>query len=293
METTHPKVGDGTSESFFSVMSCDVEDYFQVSAFESLVPKDRWSSIECRIPANVEKVLARLEEYDARATFFTLGWVAQNYPEVVRQIAAAGHEIASHGMQHIRVWSQSSTEFFEDASRAKQLLEDISGCAVRGYRAASWSIDKRTPWAWEELARAGYEYSSSIYPVNHDHYGSPDLPTSAYIEPSSGLLEIPASTTNLFGRRVPIAGGGYFRLYPLSFSRWLINREAGRSTSPYIFYFHPWELDPAQPRVAGADRKARFRHYLNLDKFESRWVSLLKDYRWDRMDRLYVDSQLT
>ena len=275
------------------VMSCDVEDYFQVSAFESLVPRDRWSVVECRIPANVDKALERLEANDARATFFTLGWVAGHHPEVVRRISDAGHEVASHGMQHKRVWTQTPEEFFEDASRAKKLLEDVSGQAVRGYRAASWSMDERTPWAWQELAKAGYEYSSSIYPVNHDHYGSPDSPTSAYIDKSSGLLEIPASTTRLFGRRVPISGGGYFRLYPLSLSRWFINREVRRSRAPYIFYFHPWELDPGQPRMSKADRKAKFRHYLNLDQFESRWVALLKEYRWDRMDRLYVDVGLS
>ena len=282
-----PPNGGGTS---VHVMSCDVEDYFQVSAFESIVPRDRWGSVECRIPGNIDKALQRLDEHQAKATFFTLGWVAENHPDVVRRISDAGHEVASHGMQHIRVWSQTSEEFFEDASRSKKLLEDVSGRAVRGYRAASWSIDERTPWAWQELARAGYEYSSSIYPVNHDHYGSPDSPRAAYVDSTSGLLEVPASTTQLFGRRVPIAGGGYFRLYPLSVSRWFINRELRRSNSPYIFYFHPWELDPAQPRMEQANRKAKFRHYLNLDRFESRWVALLEEFRWDRMDRLYLDA---
>ncbi len=272
-------------------MSCDVEDYFQVSAFEHLVPKNQWIRIECRIPGNVDKALARLDEHGARATFFTLGWVAEQHPEVVRRISDAGHEVASHGMQHVRVWSQRPEEFFADASRSKKLLEDVSGQEVRGYRAASWSIDQRTPWAWQELARAGYTYSSSIYPVSHDHYGSPDSPSSAYIDESSGVLEIPASTTRLFGRRVPISGGGYFRLYPLGVSRWFINREARRSKNPYIFYFHPWELDPEQPRMTQAGRKAKFRHYLNLDQFESRWIALLKEYRWDRMDRLYLDAE--
>ncbi|MEO1201371.1 MAG: XrtA system polysaccharide deacetylase, partial [Pseudomonadota bacterium] len=241
---------------------------------------------------NIDKALGHLDDNDAKATFFTLGWVAENHPRVVRRIVDAGHEIASHGMQHVRVWSQTSDEFLADASRSKKLLEDVAGSAVRGYRAASWSIDERTPWAWDQLARAGYEYSSSIYPVSHDHYGSPDSPTEAYVDPGSGLLEIPASTTSLLGRRVPIAGGGYFRLYPLSVSRWLIRRQSQRSSAPYIFYFHPWELDPAQPRMAQADRKAKFRHYLNLDKFESRWLALLRNYRWGRMDRLYVDSRM-
>ena len=187
--------------------------------------------------------------------------------------------------------TQTPDEFFEDASRAKELLEDVSGKAVRGYRAASWSFDRRTPWAWEQLARSGYEYSSSIYPVSHDHYGDPTSPSMPYVDEASGILEIPASTTRFLGRRMPISGGGYFRLYPLSVSRWFINRETRRSGSPYIFYFHPWELDPEQPRMQQAGRKAKFRHYLNLDRFESRWVALLKEYRWDRMDRLYVDER--
>lgn len=273
-----------------NVMTCDVEDYFQVSAFESLLPVEKWNKVECRIPANIDKALEHLESQEAKATFFTLGWVAEHYPEVIRRITDAGHEMASHGMQHTRVWSQTPEQFFTDASRSKKVLEDTSGKAVRGYRAASWSVDQRTPWAWEEMARAGYEYSSSVYPISHDHYGSPDSPTTAYIHKPSGMLEIPASTTRLLGRRVPISGGGYFRLYPLSLSRWFINREVRRSSSPYIFYFHPWELDPGQPRMTGADRRARFRHYLNLDQFESRWVALLRDYRWDRMDRLFLDE---
>ncbi len=274
-----------------SVMTCDVEDYFQVSAFEPFVPRESWKTISCRIPANIDKALAHLSAHDAKATFFTLGWVAENHPETVRKIASEGHEIASHGMQHSRVWSQEPEEFFADASRSKKLLEDVSGSEVRGYRAASWSIDQRTPWAWDVMARAGYAYSSSIYPVSHDHFGDPNSPTSAYVDKGSGVLEIPASTTRLFGRRVPISGGGYFRLYPMSVSRWFIDRELRRSESPYMFYFHPWELDPEQPRIAGAGRKARFRHYLNLEQFESRWVSLLKAYSWDRMDRTYLDKR--
>lgn len=271
-------------------MTCDVEDYFQVSAFTGLIPRSRWESIECRIPANVDRILERLDEHGAKATFFILGWVAEQHPEVIRRIVAGGHEAASHGMEHVRVWDQSPDEFLEDASRSKKLLEDTSGEKVRGYRAASWSMDTRTPWAWEKLAAAGYEYSSSIYPISHDHYGAPELPATAYVDESSGLLEIPASTTQLFGRRIPIAGGGYFRLYPLALSKWLIRREASRGDAPYMFYFHPWEVDPDQPRMDRADRRARFRHYHNLDKFESRWCELLRDYVWDRMDALYLNA---
>ena len=269
----------------------DVEEKLNVSPVENHIPREQWHSIECRIPENIDKTLARLEEFDARATFFTLGWVAEQHPSVVRRISDAGHELASHGMQHVRVWTQRPEEFFDDASRSKKLLEDVSGREVRGYRAASWSIDRRTPWAWQELARAGYAYSSSVYPVSHDHYGAPDSPTAAYVDEESGVLEIPASTSRFLGRRVPISGGGYFRLYPLSVSRWFIDREVRRSALPYMFYFHPWELDPEQPRIEKADRKSKFRHYLNLDQFESRWIALLNDYSWDRMDRIYLDSR--
>ena len=272
------------------VMSCDVEDYFQVSAFEGLIPRDRWNDIECRVPRNVDRILQRLSDADAKATFFTLGWVAENHPTVVRRIAAEGHEVASHGMDHTRVWSQTAATFLEDASTSRKLLEDVSGEPVTGYRAASWSIDTRTPWAHDVIAEAGYRYSSSIYPVSHDHYGLPDAPTQPFLAGRGGVLEIPASTATLFGRRIPAAGGGYFRLFPLSFSRYLIRQLERRSNWPYVFYFHPWEVDPGQPRMRAASAKARFRHYLNLDKFERRLDTLLRSFRWGRMDKLYLNG---
>ena len=273
-------------------MTCDVEDYFQVSAFEGLVPRDRWRAVECRIPRNIDRTLLCLDKYGARATFFTLGWVAEHYPEVVRRIANEGHEIASHGMAHFRVWSQQPEEFLEDASRSRKLLEDLTGNEVSGYRAASWSVDHRTPWAHDVLAEAGYRYSSSIYPIPHDHFGVPDAPTFPHIAGTSGLVEIPASTTPIFGRNVPIAGGGYFRLYPLQLSHWLLRRARRVSRAPCNFYFHPWELDPDQPRMSGVNRKSQFRHYLNLKKFEKRWCSLLATYRWDRMDRIFLEGSI-
>ena len=269
-------------------MTCDVEDYFQVSAFNDRVSVEDWGRYECRVPRNMELILERLEAAGAKATFFTLGWVAQHFPAVVRQIADAGHELASHGMQHVRVWRQSREEFAEDAGAAKKLLEDTAGVPVVGYRAASWSIDQRTPWAHDVLAEAGYRYSSSVYPISHDHFGVPDAPTEPYYVDGSDLLEIPPSVVRLLGRNVPAAGGGYFRLYPLGFSTWLIDRLQAQAAAPCVFYFHPWEIDPEQPRVDGIAAKTKFRHYLNLAKFESRWQTLLERYDWGRMDEIYL-----
>ena len=279
---------DTVSEPRKLAMTCDVEDYFQVSAFEDLVPRSTWTERECRIPSNVDKALQLLEDYGARATFFTLGWVAQNYPNVVRRIVDAGHELASHGMEHRRVWSQTADEFLEDATTAKKLLEDIGGTAVQGYRAASWSIDSRTPWAHEMLLKAGYRYSSSIYPISHDSFGMPNAMRSPH--EIDGLLEVPASTVRMFGRNMPAAGGGYFRLFPLALSRHFIRKHESGEDGPFVFYFHPWELDPAQPRMEHASRKLAFRHYLNLDKFEARLAGILRTFNWDRMDRLVLNG---
>lgn len=276
---------DGPS---LQAMTCDVEDYFQVSAFSDRVPRDDWEKLECRIPRNVDRILERLSAAGARATFFTLGWVARHYPQVVRNIVSAGHEIASHGMQHIRVWRQSPMEFLTDAASAKKLLEDVAGVEVAGYRAASWSIDQRSPWAYEKLAEAGYRYSSSIYPIQHDHFGMPDAPTNPHFVDGSGVLEVPASVARVLGRNIPASGGGYFRLFPLSLSTWLIDRIVASNERPFVFYFHPWELDPGQPRIPDLPARTRFRHYLNLARFENRLNALLERYRWGRMDEIYL-----
>jgi len=275
---------DGTP---IHAMTCDVEDYFQVSAFNDLVDRQDWEKMDCRIPRNVDLILQRFADADIKATFFTLGWVAQYHPEVVRRIAAAGHEVASHGMQHTRVWQQSSLEFREDISSARKLLEDIAGTPVIGYRAASWSMDGRTPWAHEMLAEAGYQYSSSIYPINHDSFGVPDAQTSPH-RVGDGILEIPPSVAPVLGRNLPASGGGYFRLYPLWFSLWLIRRIQAAGDRPFVFYFHPWEMDPGQPRVDGVGAKARFRHYLNLPRFDARLQVLLDQFNWGRMDEIYL-----
>jgi len=274
-----------------NALTCDVEDYFQVSAFEHLVPKSAWAEHECRIPRNVDRALRLYDDAGVKGTFFTLGWVAENHPTTVRRIADAGHEVASHGMQHVRVWDQTPAEFRADISRARKLLQDVSGQAVLGYRAASWSLDRRTPWAHEIMAEEGYRYSSSIYPISHDHYGVPHAPVWPFYIRNSGLLEIPASAPRWLGRNLPAAGGGYFRLLPYAASRWLIGRVRRGLSIPAIFYFHPWELDPDQPRMDGITLKTRFRHYLNLNRFEGRLIRLLRELAWDRMDRIYLEEE--
>ncbi|MEL7185044.1 MAG: XrtA system polysaccharide deacetylase [Pseudomonadota bacterium] len=270
-------------------MTCDVEDYFQVSAFDGIVPRNQWQDVECRIPRNMDVALQLFSDHDVKATFFTLGWVAEHHPEVVRRIVDEGHELASHGMAHFRVWSQTAEEFRQDAGNARKLLEDVGGAAVRGYRAASWSIDDRTPWAHDVLAELGYEYSSSVYPVSHDHYGKPDSQRDPHVV--GNLLEIPPSTARVLGRNIPVSGGGYFRLFPLALSKRFIDRQQEQESHPYVFYFHPWELDPAQPRMNNVSLKSRFRHYLNLDRFEARLSDLLCSYRWGRMDKIYLPGQ--
>jgi len=271
-----------------NALTCDVEDYFQVSAFEHLIPKNRWNEMECRLPRNVDRVLELFAGAGVKGTFFTLGWVAEQHPDVVRRIADSGHEIASHGMRHVRVWSQTAQEFRDDVTRAKKLLEDVTGHSVRGYRAASWSLDQRTPWAHAMLWEAGYSYSSSIYPIAHDHYGVPTAPAQPFYLESVDMLEIPATTVRFAGRNWPAAGGGYFRLLPLAASKWLLRR--ANEHMPAVFYFHPWELDPAQPRVPGASARARFRHYVNLHRFEPRLKALLGAFRWDRVDKVFCGA---
>jgi polysaccharide deacetylase family protein (PEP-CTERM system associated) len=276
-----------TNGSQVHAMTCDVEDYFQVSAFEGVISRSRWPEIECRIPRNIDKILQAFGDSGAKATFFTLGWVAERHPEVIQRIVGEGHELASHGMCHRRVWTQSPDEFRQDASQAREILEDVSGTKVSGYRAASWSIDERTPWAHQILSEVGYSYSSSVYPVSHDHYGLPSSPRHPHRVKSTGLTEVPPSTTRILGRNIPVSGGGYFRLFPLGLSKSFIRRHQQLEAYPYVFYFHPWEMDPEQPRVAGISLKSRFRHYLNLGKFEYRLGELLHAFNWGRMDEVF------
>ena len=269
-----------------NALTVDVEDYFQVWALSSHIPRHRWDAMECRVERNIERLLALFESRGAHATFFTLGWIAQRYPAMVREIVAAGHELASHGQEHRRASEQSHAEFRSDVEGARKLLEDLGGVAVRGYRAPSFSIGRANLWAFESLAEAGYRYSSSVYPVRHDHYGMPDAPRFPF-RTESGLLELPITTTRMLARNWPAGGGGFFRLLPYRASQWAIARVNRVDRQPAIFYFHPWEIDPHQPRVAGVGARARFRHYLNLDRTESRLSRLLSDFRWDRIDRVF------
>lgn len=274
-------------ESPVNAMSIDVEEHFQVSAFEHRIRRDEWQQQPSRVAGNMDRILQLLDDASARATFFTLGCVAEQQPAIVRSIAAAGHEIASHGYDHSRVRNQTAEQYRTDVSRTKALLEDISGEQVIGYRAPSFSIGQDTPWAHDVLQESGYRYSSSVYPINHDHYGNPAAPRFPYFVRDGGLLEIPLTTVSVFGRNLPSAGGGYFRLLPMLYSRWALNRVNTRERMPVVFYLHPWELDPDQPRVSNIPLKARFRHYVNLRRFESRFRTLLHAYKWERMDHVY------
>ena len=270
-----------------NALTIDVEDYFQVSAFAPYIRRQDWDSRECRVERNVGRILEMLAERDVKATFFTLGWIAERYPQLVRGIVQGGHELASHGYGHERASDLSPEAFSQDIRRAKALLEDLGGAPVLGYRAPSFSIGVGNLWAFDQLARAGYQYSSSIYPIQHDHYGMPDSPRFAY-RVGSGLLEIPVTTLRVMNRNLPSSGGGYFRLLPYSLSRWMLRRVNQQDREPAIFYFHPWEIDAGQPRIAGIDAKTRFRHYVNIGRTEGRLQQLLQDFRWGRMDQIFL-----
>ncbi len=279
--------GETAGKAIVNALTVDVEDYFQVSAFEKVISPAAWDSYECRVEKNVARLLAQFERNDAKATFFILGWVAKRYPQLVRDIHAAGHEVASHGFDHQRASDQLQADFYQDIFSAKALLEDIAGVAVRGYRAPSFSINAGNPWAFDSIEKAGYRYSSSVYPVKHDHYGLPGAPRIAF-SPRSNLIEIPITTTMAFGRALPAGGGGYFRLAPYRLSRWAIRRFNAAERKPAIFYFHPWEIDPGQPRVKGIPMRSRMRHYVNLASTESKLERLLQDFQWDRVDRAFA-----
>ncbi|HTO63151.1 MAG TPA: XrtA system polysaccharide deacetylase [Bradyrhizobium sp.] len=272
-------------------MTVDVEDYFQVAAFAGQVGREDWSNLPCRIERNLDAILAMFAEHGATATFFTLGWIAERYPKAIREIVDNGHELASHGYEHVKVHAQQPDAFRDDVRRTKAILEDIGGQRVKGYRAASFSIDESSPWAFDILAEEGYGYSSSTYPISHDHYGMPNGERFAH-RPSERhmLLEVPISTVKLFDRNIPSGGGGYFRLLPCGFSRWALRRISEKERKPVVFYFHPWEIDPEQPRIQGIPFRSQFRHYVNLSKMERRLRAILGEFRWDRMDRVFLDG---
>ncbi len=271
-----------------NAMTVDVEDYFQVQAFAGVIDRAAWDAIPCRIEANMDRILQQFDAAGVTGTFFTLGWIADRYPAVVRRIVAAGHELASHGYGHARADGQTPDEFREDVRRARGVLQDLGGVPVAGYRAPTFSIGPQNPWAFDVLAEEGYAYSSSVYPVRHDLYGAPDAPRFPYRPAAGPLVEIPMTTVRLGGRNLPCAGGGYFRLMPYALFRSLLRRFNRVDAASSVFYFHPWEIDPGQPRVAGASRRSRFRHGVNLSAMQGRLDRLLRDFAWDRMDRVFA-----
>ena len=271
-----------------NAMSVDVEDYYQVSAFAGTVDRAKWDSFPSRVEDSTKRTLDLFAEAGVNATFFTLGCVAERHKGLVRAISDAGHEVASHGWEHYRVGEQTPAEFRADVTRTKKVLEDLSGQEVKGYRAASFSIDRKTWWAFDELAEAGYRYSSSIHPIVHDHYGVPDAPRFPF-SPVEGipLTEIPVGTLDIKGRRLSCAGGGFFRLLPYRWSSFAIGRVNRAEHQPVTFYFHPWEIDPGQPRISPAPLRSRVRHYTNLGMMEAKLKRLLRQFRWDRVDAVY------
>ena len=290
--TTNSASNGSVNSVITNAMSVDVEDYFQVSAFEACVDKSDWDSLPCRVEANVERTLELFADKNVKATFFTLGWVAERYPSVVKKIIEGGHELASHGWEHIRVTQQDRNEFSQDVIRTKQFLEDLSGQPIKGYRAASYSICADNLWAFDVLADAGYQYSSSIVPVKHDLYGIPEAPRFAFRTARNRLLEIPITTIKVAGRSLNCGGGGWFRLFPYGFSRWAMQKVNNKDQQPGIFYFHPWEVDPEQPRMEQAGARSKFRHYLNLDKMQPRLARLLDDFNWGRVDDIFLGENI-
>ncbi|HVT47319.1 MAG TPA: XrtA system polysaccharide deacetylase [Vicinamibacterales bacterium] len=265
-----------------NAMSIDVEDYFHVSVFDGIVPRSMWDRMESRVVANTERMLAIFEEFRVRSTFFVLGWVAERHPQLVRTIATAGHEVASHGYAHRLIYDQTPAAFRDDVRRAKAIIEDAAGCPVAGYRAPSYSITPRSLWALDVLVEEGYQYDSSIFPIRHDRYGIPVSGRKPYrIERRRGaLVEVPGSTTRIGPLNLPVAGGGYFRLLPYWWAHWGISRVNRIERRPVVFYLHPWEIDPGQPRLS-AGRLGRFRHYRHLEETEARLRRLLTDFPFD------------
>ena len=275
-----------------NALSVDVEDWFQVGAFENVIHRSDWDSLPQRVERNGNAVIDLFERAGVKATFFTLGWVAQRYPALIRRAAEAGHEIASHGWDHRRVFTMEPAVFRADLERARIAIEDACGHSPMGYRAPSFSIDKRTPWAHRILAEEGYSYSSSVAPVKHDHYGWPEAPRFAH-RPIEGarLIELPVTTVDIGGRRMAAGGGGFFRLLPYRFSSWAISRVNRQEQRPAVFYFHPWEIDPDQPRVSKAPLKSRLRHYSKLSAMEGKLLKLLGKYEWGRTDEVVASER--
>ncbi len=277
------------TSAMVNAMTVDVEDYFQVSAFEGHIDRSDWDRLPCRVEANVDRILQLFAQFDIKATFFTLGWMAERYPAMVRRIVAAGHELASHGYAHVRVTELDESAFREDLSRSKSLLEDVGGVEVRGYRAPSYSIGATNLWALRVLEETSHAYSSSIYPIRHDLYGMPEAPRFPFVPANcERLIEVPVTTIAVGRKTLPCGGGGYFRLFPYAYSRWALRRFNRVDQRPAVFYFHPWEVDPDQPVQQGIGVKTQLRHYLNLRRMEERLRRLAGDFHWGCMDEVFL-----
>lgn len=301
MDVPTPESGDETSATgavadpagtpIINAMTIDVEEYFQVGAFETMIDRNSWGAIESRVERAMDSFFGLLDETGTKATLFFLGCIAEQHPSLVRRAVSGGHEVASHGYDHKRATALSPEEFRADVTRTRKLLEDIGGRPVIGYRAPNFSIGSGNLWALDVLGEAGYRYSSSVYPVKHDHYGMPEAPRFAHRagEDGNGILEVPMTTIPFVGRNLPGAGGGFFRLLPYAYSRWAFARVNGRDGQPGIFYCHPWEFDPDQPRQHQASARSKFRHYVNLSRMEGKVRRLLTDFSWGRMDEIFLD----
>lgn len=271
-------------------MSIDVEDYFHVAALSGVIRPDQWDSLPSRVEQNTERLLSLFEKHEVKATFFVLGWVADRFPELIRKLSDHGHEIASHGYSHQLIYNQSQDVFREETIRSKALLEDITGKAIEGYRAASYSITRDSLWALDILSEVGFTWDSSIFPIRHDNYGIPNSPSAPYsIETASGAIirEFPLTTAKIMGLSIPAAGGGYFRQFPYPVFRHLFRNASGFGARPQMFYLHPWEIDPEQPRYNNASWFSRFRHYTNLDQCYGRLERLLGDFRFGTVSESY------
>lgn len=283
-------------KKIINAMTVDVEDYFHVAAFENNIEPANWSSLELRVEKNTYRLLELFSQHNVKSTFFTLGWVAERCPNLIKAIVEQGHELASHSYAHQRAFTQTQQEFRDDLSKSKQILEDASGKAIIGYRAPSFSINDNNTWVYDILIELGFEYSSSTYPIEHDLYGVPNWPRFKYTRPESvdgkTIIEIPVPTSKKGDENTGIGGGGYFRLYPYWLSKKRIDAYLKAEQQPYSFYFHPWEIDPQQPKIQGATMKSKLRHYLNLSRMEGKVVRLLEDYQWDTMKNVYLDDEV-
>jgi polysaccharide deacetylase family protein (PEP-CTERM system associated) len=284
------QIGGRRGGNILNAMTIDVEDYFHVLAFDDVIDRDLWDAFPRRVEQNTNRLLEIFADTGTKATFFTLGWVAERHPGLIRRIASGGHELASHGYAHIPADRQNRNEFRDDVRKAKLLLEDASGTPVQGYRAPTFSIARDNWWAFQILSEEGYTYSSSVFPIRHDLYGTPNSPRNAFVAKPSTVLELPLTTVRLLNFNFPCAGGGYFRLLPYGISRWALRHVNSWDRMPCVFYLHPWEIDPGQPYQYNAPLKSRFRHYINLHRTEDRLRRILRDFSWGRIDQAFSNE---